>query len=305
MNKYETYKNSLVQIILGICFVLLIALNSCSKIDSTNPENTSEPQTISAVISDMISVYELIENISSYKSNLGLQKSTLDSISQQTNSHIIIIDSTYADGNGISYSIEFPIYGGVISKSDLNYDNKARYGKITVHTNMDYRELNSQSTFEIDSSVGLVIGQLTGIPTKFKGSFKIARNQIDKISMDISGLNAVKGDKKLSFNGNFTVNWISGAATPGIILDQIQYDGNGTVYLGNSNYNWASTLQLEKNIERGCSSNFVKGVLQISEPNSSSTVSLWRVDFDPFNNRSCDDIAKIYFAGKELEFHVK
>ena len=28
-------------------------------------------------------------------------------------------------------------------------------------------------------------------------------------------------------------------------------------------------------------------------------------DFDPFNNRSCADIAKVYYAGKEVEYHVK
>jgi hypothetical protein len=59
-------------------------------------------------------------------------------------------------------------------------------------------------------------------------------------------------------------------------------------------------LALVKNIEKGCSANIVKGILQIDKNNLR-----YRIDFDPFNNMSCDNIAKIYSAGKEYEVRIK
>jgi hypothetical protein len=63
---------------------------------------------------------------------------------------------------------------------------------------------------------------------------------------------------------------------------------------------WKTSSALVKNIENGCSANIVKGILQIDNNDLR-----YRIDFDPFNNMSCDNIAKIYSAGKEYEIRLQ
>ncbi len=284
--------------------VLIAAVSvfaGCTKIHDVQNEDLNSQITFNNNINDFLSIYEIVEHINSTKSSQGLVGIYLDSIEKQVNCKIIIIDSITSDGDGYAYRIQFPEYKKNFNQSALNYDGKARFGSVLVEVSQNYRELNTTTTISIGDTNAFYIGSVNNPIKKFTGKINLYRSFQAVLSMTFNQVKMVTDVDSMVFSGQLAIQWSSGESSDGLFNDVINYNGDGTFSYNNlPNTSWKTSLALVKNIENGCSANIVKGILQIDNNNLR-----YRIDFDPFNNMSCDNIAKIYSAGKEYEVRIQ
>lgn len=278
-------------------------VSGCSKInESVANENIQIPTIASKNIKGLISYLEVVELINSTKSSLGIRRSTFDSLEKTINCKLIILDSLTSDGNGFKYKVIFPNKGESLNSNNKNYDGNYRFGTFLVDLNFNYREINAISTIKIDSSSECFIANSKGEYIQIIGNFKFERIITNKINISITnGKLITKFNNPLIFSGDFAVSWTDGESTDGVLNDVMVYNGSGIGKYADESFKWNTSLPLEKNLEFGCASNIVKGVLQIEMVVSKK---IFRVDFDPFNNKSCDSIIKIYILGKEYEITI-
>ena len=289
------------QLSAAIFIVVVSVFFGCSKIYEAQNEDLNSQITFNNNINDFLSIYEIVEHINSTKSSQGIKRSNLDSIEKQTNCKIIIIDSITTDGDGYAYRIKFPEYKKDFNQFALNYDGKARYGSVLVEFSQNYRELNTSTTISIGDTNSFYIGSLNSSIKKFTGKINLNRSSLGILSISFNQVKMITKTDSMVFSGQLAVQWSSGESTEGLFNDVINYNGDGTFSYNNlPNTSWKTSLALVKNIENGCSANIVKGILQIDNNNLR-----YRIDFDPFNNMSCDNIAKIYSAGKEYEIRIQ
>ena len=287
--------------ILAICIALVSVLFGCSKIYEVQNEDLRSQIAFNNNINDLLSIYELVEHINSTKSSQGIKRTNLDSIEKQVNCKIFMIDSLTSDGDGYTYRIQFQTYKKDFNQSALNYDGKARFGSVMVDISQNYREINTTATISIGDTNAFYIGTLNNPIKKFSGKINLTRSSLGVLSMSFNQVKMSTETDSMRFSGQFAIQWSSGENTEGLFNDAINYNGDGTFSFNNlPNSTWKTSLALVKNIENGCSGNVVKGILQIDNNNLR-----YRIDFDPFNNMSCDNIAKIYSAGKEYEIRLQ
>jgi hypothetical protein len=273
----------------------------CTKIYEVQNEDLNSQIKFNNNINDFLSIYEIVEHINSTKSSFGIKRTNLDSIEKQANCKINIIDSITSDGDGYTYRIQFPDYKKDFNQSALNYDGKARFGSVLVDVSQNYRELNTTATISIGDTNAFYIGSLNNPIKKFTGKINLNRSSIGVLSMSFNQVKMVNDIDSMVFSGQLAIQWSSGESTEGLFNDVINYNGDGTFSHNNlPNTFWKTSSALVKNIENGCSANIVKGILQIDNNDLR-----YRIDFDPFNNMSCDNIAKIYSAGKEYEIRLQ
>lgn len=279
----------------------MLNLSSCSKIlDEVGQEDIQLPTSAAKNIKDLISYFEVVELINSTHSSNGINRVNFDSLERKINCNLEIIDSLISDGDGYQYKVIFP-KKTKIDASVQNYDGLTRFGTFLVDLNFNYRELNAQSTVTIDSTDQCFIGKSDGELTQIWGSVKFQRFVTNKINLLFNQVYFSRKNLIHQLTGSFDLIWLAGETSDGIENDNIAFSGSGIGVYINDAYRWKTNLAIEKNYELGCESNLIKGILQI-EPTSNDKV--FKIDFDPFNNKSCDSIIKIYILGKEYEVNI-
>ncbi len=287
-------------VVAAIALTSILFLHGCSKLNETVAnENIQLPTQASRNLKNLFSYLEIVELINSTKSYDGLKRSNFDSLERMINCKLTIIDSLTTDGDGYLYKVNFPNKADKLNPKDKNYDNQYRFGSFDVELNFNYREINAISTIKIDSTQQCYIANGSGEFTQIIGDFKFVRNTTNKINISLGNVAVIyQNSIPMYLNGDFLVSWTQGEGTDGIFNDVMVYSGSGTGVFLLEPFKWNTSLPLEKNQEYGCAANIVKGVLQLE---SLATDKIFRVDFDPFNNKSCDSIIKIYILGKEYE----
>lgn len=285
-----------------IGIIAFIFTSGCSKIlGEVGQEDIQIPSTNAKNIKDFISYFEVVEFINSTKSSVGINRINFDSIERLINCKLEIIDSLTSDGDGYRYKVIFPSITQNISSSMKNYDGRVRLGSFFVDLNFNYKEINAKSEIVIDSSNHCFIGDIDGAFTQIFGKVKFERLVTNKVVLSFDKLHLISNNQDNQLNGTLITSWVIGENTDGILNDNMFYFGNGTGFYQNEPYNWKTNLAIEKNMEFGCCANLVKGIIQIEPLNSDK---VFKVDFDPFNNKSCDSIVKIYILGKEYEISI-
>ncbi len=281
---------------------ILIYASGCSKIlGEVGQEDIQIPSNNAKNLKNLISFVEVIEFINSTKSSAGLSRTNFDSLERLINCKLEIIDSLISDGDGYRYKVVFPSINQKIMTSMKNYDGRVRLGSFFVDLNFNYKELNAKSEIVLDSSSHCFIGEIGGTFTQIFGAVKFERLVTNKVILSFDKLHFLSNNIDNQLSGTLITSWVAGENTDGILNDNMFYFGNGTGFYQNEPYNWKTNLAIEKNMEFGCCANLIKGIIQIEPVNSDK---LFKIDFDPFNNKSCDSIVKIYILGKEYEISI-
>ncbi len=298
MNSFLKRTSSIV--VAAIALTSIFFFHGCSKLNETVAnENIQLPTHVSRNLKNLFSYLEVVELINSTKSYDGLKRANFDSLERIMNCKLTIIDSLTTDGDGYLYKVNFPTKTVNVNPKDKNYDNLYRFGSFEVELNFNYREINAISTVKIDSTQHCYIANGIGEFTQIIGDFKFERNITNKINITLTNTALIyQNNFPMYLSGDFLVSWTYGESTEGIFNDVMVYNGSGIGNFLLEPFKWNTSLPFEKNHEYGCAANIVKGVLELE---SLATNKKFRVDFDPFNNKSCDSIIKIYILGKEYE----
>lgn len=210
------------------------------------------------------------------------------------------LDSSFTDGNGVAYEIDFGPVGTTAPYGRECNDGKFRAGKFRFTLDKRYSQIGATGKLIIADSNNYYSGDGV-VMTKLSGLLSITRTATNKVTVEVSNGKAERNSKTWLFYGTrFIENTNPGG--PGIIGDEFTINGSGGgTNKDGVNYTWLVKEDLIKKIEKGCANTFVKGVLEINNDNGGYI----SVDFDPKKDGACDRLARATINGKTFDFMVK
>lgn len=210
------------------------------------------------------------------------------------------LDSSFTDGNGVAYEIDFGPLGSTAPYGRECNDGKFRAGKFRFTLDKRYSQIGATGSLIIADSNEYYSGDGV-VMTKLSGVLSITRTATNKITVEVRNGKAERNGKNWLFYGTrFIENTNPGG--PGIIGDEFTVNGSGGgTNKDGVNYTWLVKEDLIKKIEKGCANTFIKGVLEITNDNGGNI----SVDFDPKKDGACDRLARATINGKTFDFMVK
>lgn len=269
---------------------IVLLLGACERIFDKPETKLNTPRGVVASLNSVSATWEILDHIQSRNEYLNYSKILADSLEEELNIDIEILDSSYIDGDGIELKVIF-------NNTSNAFDRKLRNGVVIIYTDYNYREVGSSSNIEIQD--GFEITSVNGNKMKIHGSIQSERT-INGLEISSSELE-VEDDKFESYlHLNLFCSWEKGESTPGLLGDQIKFGGNIEFDVDDSeNALLNIDVPLQKNIEYGCSDFFHSGQFTFK-----SDEDQFLIDYDEFDNQACNNIVKVIRGGKEFEISI-
>lgn len=279
-------------VIAALSLMSLIGLNSCERINHNTDAKEEVATDIALVTTELASIFEFFDESADQTTGKGVPPYLkLQNFSKETK--IIVLDSTYYDGDAVEFLIDFGPTNIPLKPTQRCLDGRFRGGKIKVILETHYIENTAKSHVLVEDENGFVFGTESKTTTIDKLEVDVERKLKELMEYDVKHLEV--GDKSLDFDGFITVEKITGVNTPGIFGDQYVINGKGSVEVKDDEFKWNVGAPLKKKVEPGCGMIPVKGLLNLNLERLNRNIT---VDFDPFENESCDKIVRITNAGK-------
>ena len=201
-------------------------------------------------------------------------------------------DSTYSDGDGVEFNVDFGNYdANAAMKGLLCPDGRYRAGKIFISVSDHYLNVGTilTATFNDDASAYYCGNGLS--MTKVTGELKVTRSAQNQVKIVVSNGKAVYEQGTVEFHSDRTVTRTVGQGQPGSMGDEYEITGSG----GGKNrdgeeYTTSITEKLVKKIQDGCADTFIKGKIELTNTSSGAVL---KIDFDPGNNAACDKTVQV------------
>jgi hypothetical protein len=219
-----------------------------------------------------------------------------------TAAEIIWADSTFKDGNGIEYTIDFGPLKATAPKGTLCRDGRYRAGKVHVSLSNRYKEINAQVKLWADESDAFYSGDGTNM-TLFSKTHTWTRKGDDTWKVEVRNAKAVNENGTITWESDRELKRIKGGETLSMLDDEFEITGGASgVNRSGKPFTVSIETPLKKVIQTGCAGTFVKGILKLQNEGSSQSITL---DYDPYQNEACDRFAKVTIAGKEQIITVR
>jgi hypothetical protein len=241
---------------------------------------------------------ELVDEVSDQTTGKGTpSKFLLQNLSKEA--HIIVIDSSYFDGDDIEFVIDFGPVVKPFKPTQKCLDGRFRAGKIHVRIKSHYIENSSESFVFTDANEEYWFGT-DGKPSQILDlRMSITRDLRERLMYKNVKFKVKQGEAESEFEGNLVLEKIAGIQTPGIVGDQYLLTGQGQIEHRDDEFDWTIVAPLKKKIEPGCGMIPVLGEVLLENERTNKNISL---DFDPFKNESCDRIVRATIAGEMIDF---
>lgn len=213
------------------------------------------------------------------------------------------IDTSFTDGDGVEYSIDFGSLGTSAPFGRLCGDGRFRAGKFNVTLDRRYSQIGAVGVLTINEGDEYYSGD--GITmTKLSGILTVTRKGVQKVMILMTDGMASRNGKTWKFSGTKEVENIK-PGSAGILGDEFRVTGSGNgVNKDGEPYTWQITQPLIKRVELGCARTFISGIISLVN-NGGGTLS---VDFDPDPDPAgprCDRKARATINGKSFDFEVQ
>ncbi|MBU6325916.1 MAG: hypothetical protein KJS92_10540, partial [Bacteroidetes bacterium] len=135
------------------------------------------------------------------------------------------LDSSFTDGNGVAYEIDFGPLGTTAPYGRECNDGKFRAGKFRFTLDKRYSQIGATGKLIIADSNNYYSGDGV-VMTKLSGLLSITRTATNKVTVEVSNGKAERNSKTWLFYGTrFIENTNPGG--PGIIGDEFTINGSG------------------------------------------------------------------------------
>lgn len=279
-----------------VLYTGLIFMQSCERIND-HKENGVQMATDHCLMqSELATLIEVADQIGDQTTAKGTPPKFLaDAFGKQV--EIFPSDTTYFDGDGIEFEIDFGPATLPISENQKGYDGKYRAGKMHVKIETHYQEKLSKMEVEIYQNDNFLVGRNPNQLHKLTTAFSMTRQASKKHDINIESFQFF-GSKTITLDGVIQLEKIM-ANNPGVIGNHYQVTGAGTMLNSeNEKQNWEIKQPLVKKVVPGCSGEFVSGMIELNKNEKSAMIS---IDYDPFDNESCDRIVRATVAGKNTD----
>ncbi|MFZ9631499.1 MAG: hypothetical protein ACO3AQ_05630 [Bacteroidia bacterium] len=274
----------------------LTVMQSCERINEQKENGVQVASDYCSVQSEIGAIVEVADQIGDQTTAKGTPlKFFSDAFGKQA--VITALDTTFFDGDGIEFEINFGPISLPLSENQKGYDGKYRAGKMHVKIQSHYQEKLSKLEVEIEKSDNFWVGRNPSQPHNVAGSFSMSRQDNKKHNISIESFEFF-GQKTLTLNGEFQLTKLT-SFNPGMIGNQYQLTGKGSILISeNEKHNWEIKQPLIKKVVPGCSGEFVNGMIELNNDDKSVVIA---IDYDPFENESCDRIVRATVAGKSTD----
>ena len=274
----------------------LIFMQSCERINDHKENGVQLATDYCSMQSDFAAIVEVADQMGDQTTAKGTPiKFLLDAFGRQT--VVRALDTTYFDGDGIEFEIDFGPTSLPLSENQRGYDGKYRAGKMHVKIETHYQEKLSKLEIEINKSDNYWVGRNPSQPHNIAASLSLSRQDSKKHEISIESFEFL-GQKAITLNGTFQLTKVT-SVNPGVIGNNYQLTGSGSLLNSeNEKQNWEIKQPLVKKVVPGCSGEFVSGMIELNNKDKSAMIS---IDYDPFDNESCDRIVRAIVAGKSTD----
>jgi hypothetical protein len=283
--------------LLALCLLLgLITMQSCERINEHKENGLQLATDFCSMQSELASIVEVADEIGDKTTAKGISsKLFLGAFGKSTS--LTISDSTYFDGDGIEFEIDFGPVTLPLSENQRGYDGKYRAGKMHINIQTHYQENSSKLDIEINESDHFMLGSNAAQPRNISFNCAFRRQDSKTQNLTIESF-TILGPNTITLDGTVKLFKLNNS-NPGVIGNKYQMTGQGTLNESNhTEHNWEIIEPLIKNVVPGCSGEYVNGILSLRDLDKSATISL---DYDPFENESCDKIVRVTIAGKTTD----
>jgi hypothetical protein len=273
-------------------------LGSCERINHNQDNNESSAKSYGLLQTELATLMELVDEVSDQTTGKGTpSKFLLQNLSKEA--QIIVIDSSYFDGDDIEFVIDFGPVVKPFKPTQKCLDGRFRAGKVHIRIKSHYVENSSESFVFTDANEEYWFGT-DGSPSQILDlSMSITRDLKERLIYKNVKFKVKQGGAESEFEGNLVLEKIAGIQTPGIVGDQYLLTGQGQIEHQDDEFDWTIVAPLKKKIEPGCGMIPVLGEVLLENERTNKNISL---DFDPFKNESCDRIVRATIAGEIIDF---
>lgn len=279
-------------VLVSLSMLLLLSMSSCERINHNSDTREETAADFAMVMTEIGSIIEYAEESCDQTNGKGTPLYfKLQNFNKDT--RITVLDSTFYDGDPVEFTIDFGSTAAPLQPSQKCLDGRFRGGVIKVVLESHYIENTAKSHILIEKGSSFVFGTESKVFTIDHLEMDVDRQMRELLSFNIKHLEM--DDNHLELEGKLTAEKLSGLSTPGVFGDHYQLQGDGKVEMNDEDFQWNIGSPLIKKLEPGCGMIPVKGLLNLTIEKTNRDIVM---DFDPFNNESCDRILRITNAGK-------
>jgi len=279
--------------LLALVFMLgLISMQSCERINEHKENGLQLATDFCVMQSELASIIEVADEMGDQTTGKGTpSKFVLGAFGKAAS--VKILDSTFFDGDAIEFEINFGPNKLPLSENQRGFDGKYRAGTMHIKIQSHYIENTAKLELKIDKSDNFCVGANPNQPKNMAISCSTIRQDAKTHSLAIESLDLF-GQKIISIEGTVQLLKLTNSK-PGVIGNKYQILGKGILKDSDDDQSWEIMQPLIKNVVPGCSGEYINGMLELKDSEKSSTTIL---DYDPFENESCDRIVRVTIAGK-------
>jgi hypothetical protein len=279
--------------LLALVFMLgLISMQSCERINEHKENGLQLATDFCVMQSELASIIEVADEMGDQTTGKGTpSKFVLGAFGKAAS--VKILDSTFFDGDAIEFEINFGPNKLPLSENQRGFDGKYRAGTMHIKIQSHYIENTAKLELKIDKSDNFCVGANPNQPKNMAISCSTIRQDAKTHSLAIESLDLF-GQKKITLEGTVQLLKLNNS-NPGVIGNKYQILGKGILKDSDDDQSWEIMQPLIKNVVPGCSGEYINGMLELKDSDNSNTTIL---DYDPFENESCDRIVRVTIAGK-------
>ncbi len=285
------------KLLLGVAIVASMFMYSCSKDKVEALETITSAEDNSTVESEFSSAFDLGDDVASTDGRLKKAGSSI----LPSGAVLTITDSSFTDGDGKEFNVDFGPLGTTVPLGKLCGDGRYRAGKINFRLSAPYLNSGSVLAITIADSDNFYAGDGTKM-TQISGNKVIVRVSANKHTVNVTDGKAINDNGTVTWNASRTITRITDAG-PGLIGDVFEITGSASgVNRKGDAFTVKIDVPLKKKIESGCAQTFVKGKLTLKNTDSGKEIL---INYDPYNNEACDRVAEATINGKSRIFTVR
>ena len=285
------------KLMLGMAVLANMFMVSCKRDKIEALETITSAEDNSTAESEFTAAFDLGDDVASSDGRLKKAGTSI----LPSGAVLTITDSSFTDGDGKEFNVDFGPLGTVAPLGKLCGDGRYRAGKINFTLSAPYLSIGSILTISISDSDKFFGGNGSQM-TQISGTKVITRTQANQFTVAVTNGKATNDNGTVTWAANRTITRISDAG-PGLLGDVFEISGSasGTNRKGEA-FTVTIDVPLKKKVDVGCAQTFVKGKLTLKNTDSGKEII---IDYDPFGNEACDRVAKATINGKDNIYTVR
>ncbi|MCB9261828.1 MAG: hypothetical protein H6607_05580 [Flavobacteriales bacterium] len=285
------------QLLFAIFGFAVVLFSGCDDENSVNKDTIQSAEDNSLVETHFTAIFDAAFDIISTIDS-SLKKSDASIIPGDVS--ILFVDSTFMDGDGLEIVVDFGPLRNTEPQGVLCVDGRYRAGKFTIAMNLPLGSPQFQAEIIINqedsyfSGNGQEMAQLSG-----RTIVTLPKENELRIVVENALLKDNLGD--ISWSSDRRVTQIVDKGK-GIWGDSYSITGSASgINRMSQPFTAEITSPLVKKMDLGCAKTFIEGILEITSDNSQNI----QIDYDPYKNADCDQLAEATINGHKTIFEVR